>query len=293
MGRQSMTPEGRWLIGPVKNPQLQPFVKWAGGKRQLLKLIRENLPQKFSGYYEPFLGGGAVLFDIQPKRAVVNDINRELITTYEVIRDEVDGLIADLAQHKNDKDYFYALRAVDRQAEYQSWSAVQKASRLIFLNKTCFNGLFRVNSLGQFNVPFGYYKNPSIVNETVLRAVSEYLNTHDIRLLSGDFEQAVSEAKKGDFVYFDHPYDPLSDSASFTGYSLNGFGREQQSRLKLVMDDLTQRGCKVMLSNSSTEFIRNLYRDYEILTVEAKRAINSDADGRGNIDEVIVVNYAR
>lgn len=283
----------RWSIILVKNQQLQPFVKWAGGKRQLLASIREQMPKEFNTYYEPFLGGGALLFAVQPAKAVVNDINAELVATYEVIRDSVDDLIEDLSQHKNDKEYFYALREVDRQADYQSWSPVRKASRLIFLNKTCFNGLFRVNSLGQFNVPFGDYKNPNIVNETVLRAVHHYLQANEIRFLNGDFADAVSQAKQGDLVYFDPPYDPVSDTASFTGYSLDGFGRPEQMRLKTVMDDLTTRGCHVILSNSSTAFICDLYRDYNIVTVAATRAINRDADGRGRVDEVLVMNYGQ
>ncbi len=275
----------------AKNQLLQPFVKWAGGKRQLLEPIKRHIPKNANVYFEPFLGGGAILFGIQPQRAIVNDINAQLVATYEVVRDYVDELIEDLSVHKNEKNYFYALRAVDRQLEYQDWSPVQKASRLIFLNRTCFNGLFRVNSQGHFNVPFGSYKNPNIVNEVVLRAVSQYLRTNDIHFLSGDFSAAVSQAKKGDFVYFDPPYDPVSDTAFFTNYSLHGFGREEQVRLKTVVDDLTKRGCKVLLSNSSTAFIRDLYRDYEIVTVQAKRAINSDVDGRGTVDEVLVMNY--
>lgn len=251
------------------------------------------MPKQFNVYFEPFLGGGAVLFDAQPQKAFVNDINAELVATYQVIRDHVDDLIADLSKHKNEKDYFYALREVDRQPEYQNWSPIQKASRLIFLNKTCFNGLFRVNSLGQFNVPFGHYKNPNIVNEIVLMAVNHYLTNHDVQFLNMDFADAVSEAKQGDLVYLDPPYDPISDTSSFTGYSLDGFGRSEQVRLKTVIDDLTNRGCQVLLSNSSTPFIRDLYRDYNIVTVEAKRAINADADGRGKVDEVLVMNYGQ
>lgn len=281
----------RWSIILGKSRLVQPFVKWAGGKRQLLPSIRRHMPKHFRVYFEPFLGGGAVLFAIQPGQAVVNDVNAELIATYEVIRDAIDELINELTQHQNAKEYFYALREVDRQPAYQTWSPIQKAARLIFLNKTCFNGLFRVNSRGQFNVPFGDYKNPNIVNEGVLRAVNHYFNTSQIQFLHGDFADAVDQAERGDLVYFDPPYDPLSPTASFTGYSLDGFGRAEQTRLKTVMDDLTQRGCQVMLSNSSTPFIRDLYRDYRVVTVEATRAINSDADGRGKVDEVLVMNY--
>lgn len=256
-----------------------------------MESIRNNMPNTFRVYFEPFLGGGAVLFEVQPRKAIVNDINADLITTYHVIREDVEALIADLSQHKNEKEYFYALREVDRQPEYAHWSPVQRASRMIFLNKTCFNGLFRVNSKGQFNVPFGRYKNPKIVNETVLRAVHHYLTTYDIQFVNGDFAEAVSQARKGDFVYLDPPYHPVSDTASFTGYSLDGFGRAEQMRLKRVMDDLTKRECMVLQSNSATPFIRELYQDYKMVTVEAKRAINADADGRGKVDEVLVMNY--
>ncbi len=250
-----------------------------------------HIPHKFNTYFEPFVGGGAVLFDIQPKKAIVNDVNLELIATYKVIRDAVDELIEDLSKHKNEKDYFYTLRELDRMPEYKTWPSVKRASRLIYLNKTCYNGLFRVNHQGQFNVPFGNYKNPNIINEIVLRAVHHYLTTNDVLFHNTDFTEAVVDAKRGDFVYLDPPYDPMSDTADFTGYSLNRFGRDEQIRLKRLVEDLDQRGCKVLLSNSSTEFIRDLYKDYEIVTVKANRAINSDASKRGKIDEVLIMNY--
>ncbi len=274
----------------AKNKLLQPFVKWAGGKRQLLETIRLYIP-KFTTYFEPFVGGGAVLFDIQPKKAVVNDINSELISAYKVIRDDIDELIKHLSAHKNEKEYFYALRELDRTPGYKAWSSVQRASRLIYLNKTCYNGLFRVNNQGQFNVPFGNYKSPNIVNEVVLRAAHHYLSNSEIKFRNTDFAEAVADAKRGDFVYLDPPYDPVSDTAYFTGYSLDGFGREEQARLKRVVDDLDERGCKVLLSNSSTDFIRDLYKGYKIITVKASRAINSDSSRRGKVDEILVMNY--
>ncbi len=277
----------------AKNTCVQPFLKWAGGKRQLLDEIRKYVPKGYNTYYEPFVGGGAVLFSLQPERAVINDINAELIRTYRVIRDDVDTLLEHLARHQNDKEYFYALRALDRTEQFQSLSPAERASRLIYLNKTCYNGLFRVNRQGQFNVPFGGYKNPNIVNEPVLRAVHQYLVENEIDILNTDFVEAVASAKEGDFVYIDPPYDPISSTASFTGYSLDGFGKDEQIRLKKTVDSLTNRGCKVLLSNSATDFIKDLYKDYHIVIVAANRAINSNASKRGKIDEVLVMNYGK
>ena len=186
---------------------IQPFLKWAGGKRQLLKEIEKYIPElrEITTYYEPFLGGAAVLFNLQPKKAVINDYNIDLINTYEIVRDNVDELIEDLRKHKNTSDYFYEIRSWDREPGFEDLSKIKKASRLIYLNKTCYNGLFRVNSNGEFNTPFGKYKNPNIVNEDVLRAVSKYLKKNDIRFLNGDFEEALKNMRKGAFVYFDPP----------------------------------------------------------------------------------------
>ncbi|CEE01693.1 Modification methylase DpnIIA [Caldibacillus thermoamylovorans] len=276
----------------TKSKVIQPFLKWAGGKRQLLPEIRKYVPKRMGTYYEPFLGGAAVLFDLQPKKAVINDINSELINTYFVIKNNVEDLIEDLKKHENTSDYYYKIRDLDRDKnQFSKLSDVEKASRLIYLNKTCFNGLFRVNSQGQFNVPFGRYKNPNIVNEFVLRAVSHYLNNNEVEILNVDFADAVSCAKKGDFVYFDSPYDPVSDTASFTGYTLDGFNKDEQIRLRDLFVDLDKRGCKVLLSNSATDFIKDLYKDYHIEIVSATRNINSIASKRGKIDEVLVMNY--
>lgn len=274
-----------------KNKLVQPFLKWAGGKRQLLPEIRNSLPKSYGRYFEPFLGGGAVLFDIQPKKAVVNDINAESINVYRVIKDNVDGLIEDLKTHKNEAEYFYNIRELDRNPDFDQLPPLRRASRIIYLNKTCYNGLFRVNSQGQFNVPFGRYKNPNVVNEIVLRAVSRYLNDNDIEILKTDFEKSVNSIKKNDFVYFDPPYDPVSDSSSFTGYTLNGFDKDEQNRLKNLCDKLNDKGCKFLVSNSSTPFVHDIYKDYKIATVGATRAINSMASGRGRIDEVLIRNY--
>jgi DNA adenine methylase len=269
-----------------------PVVKWVGGKRQLLEAIQKHVPKRFNTYYEPFVGGGAVLFELQPKKAIVNDINSELINLYQVIKKNVDALITDLGKHQNDAGYFYHIRELDRDKQkYHSLTPVEKASRLIYLNKTCYNGLFRVNRAGEFNTPFGAYKNPKIVNAVALKAVSAYFNRSDITLCNIDFETVLQTAQKGDFVYLDPPYDPVSDTASFTGYDKGGFGRREQLRLKQVCDELTQRKVQFLLSNSATPFIKELYCSYSIEIIQAKRAINSDPDKRGAIDEVLVRNY--
>ena len=239
----------------VKNKLVIPFVKWVGGKRQLLDEIIPLLPKHFTTYCEPFLGGGAVLFSIQPSKAIVSDLNINLITAYEVIRDDVEALIESLKKHENTTEYFYAVRDMDRdKTSYQALSRIEKASRLIYLNKTCFNGLFRVNSSGEFNSPFGHYKNPNIVNEPVLRAVSKYFNASSITFYSEDFSETLSRIGKGGFVYLDPPYDPISDTASFTGYNKGGFNRDEQIRLKRCCDELTQRGIKFLLSNSAYRY---------------------------------------
>lgn len=275
----------------VTNKLVRPFLKWAGGKRQLIPEITANyLPAKYNTYYEPFLGGGAIFFELQSKEAVVNDSNSELINCYKVIRDSLDELMEDLKRHENNEDYYYNIRDWDRKKNYDSKTAVERASRIIFLNKTCYNGLFRVNSHGEFNVPFGRYKKPNILDEEVLKAVSYYLNNNDIKLLNGDFEDAVKDAKAGDFVYFDPPYDPISNTASFTGYDMNGFNKDEQIRLKNTVDNLNKRGCQVLLSNADTDFIVDLYKDYQIEKVYATRAINSNALKRGKVQEVLVMN---
>ncbi len=277
-----------------KHPLAAPVVKWAGGKRQLLEDIAAHLPHKYFTYYEPFLGGGAVFFELQPQKAVVNDINGELINVYNVIRDNIEDLIADLKKHKNEADYFYKIREMDRNREkYNKLSDVEKASRILYLNKTCYNGLFRVNQQGEFNAPFGRYKNPNIVNEEVLRAVNNYFNKAEITFKCGDFIEAVQGIRKGDFVYFDPPYDPISDSANFTGYNRNGFSRREQIRLKRLCDQLDRKSINFLLSNSATEFILDLYKDYNITIVQAKRAINSKGNKRGSVDEVLVRNYTK
>jgi len=275
----------------VKNKLIKPFLKWAGGKRYLLSEIHKRVPS-FTNYYEPFLGGGAVVFSLQPKKAILNDLNSEIINVYDVVKTDVEKLIKELKKHKNESDYFYKIRELDRDEDkFSKLNEIQKAARVIFLNKTCFNGLFRVNSQGQFNAPFGRYKNPNYINAEVLRAISKFLNENDITITNQSFEKLLPKIKKGSFVYLDPPYDPVSNTASFTGYSLDGFDRADQIKLKEFCDKLDSKGVKFLLSNSATKFIKDLYKDYTIEIVKVPRSINSDATKRGKVDEVLVRNY--
>ena len=276
----------------MKNKLVAPVLKWVGGKRQLLDVLEPLLPDKFTAYCEPFVGGGAMLFGLQPKTAYVNDINQELIRVYEVIKNDVEALIDALEGFKNESDYFYGVRDWDRDKEkYAALPDVKKAARILYLNKTCYNGLFRVNNAGEFNTPFGNYQNPNIVNAPTLRAVSAYLNAASVRLTCEDYAKALRALPESAFAYLDPPYDPVSDTASFTGYAKGGFSRDEQIRLRESCDELHRRGIKFMLSNSATDFIKEQYAAYNITIVQAKRAINSDATKRGQVDEVVVRNY--
>lgn len=277
----------------MDNP-IFPIVKWVGGKRQLLNHIHLLLPEKFSCYCEPFLGGGAVLFSIKPSVAIVNDLNGELINLYQVVRDNLEALIFDLKKHQNTIEYFYMLRDLDRNCDsYDSMTDVERASRFLYLNKTCFNGLFRVNSLGQFNAPFGYYKNPNIVNEIGLKLVHDYIIKSDIMFYAKDFADVLQLLPDDSFVYLDPPYDPISKTSNFTYYCKTGFDRKDQIRLKECCDDLTKRNIKFMLSNSSTSFIQDLYSDYNMVILPARRSVNSVSDKRGYVNEILIRNYIK
>jgi DNA adenine methylase len=270
-------------------------LKWAGGKRQLLPAIQECLPADIDSYtyYEPFVGAGAVFFALRPKKAVINDVNTQLIMTYTVIKEHVEALIALLSdyQRKHTRDYFYQTRNLDREPRtFERMSDTEKAARLIFLNKTCFNGLYRVNSQGLFNVPYGSYKNPAVCEASLLRSVSAYLNANAVSITNSDFEPAVAGADERSFLYFDPPYHS-PDNTNFTGYHAAGFGEAEQERLRSVFVSMTKLGAKCLLSNSDTDFIRKLYKGYEILPVRAKRAINSNARGRGCVNEVLIKNW--
>ena len=267
-----------------------PFLKWAGGKRQLISQISKYFPRNFNKYIEPFIGGGAVLFYLRPNFSIIMDINKELINCYKVIKNNVKELIELLKTHKNDRDYYYNIRALDRDDEkFIKLSDIEKASRMIYLNRCCYNGLYRVNSKGQFNVPFGKYKNPNFCDEENLLAVNKILQ--NIKIIHGSFELCLDYAEKDDFVYFDPPYYPISKTSSFTSYTKESFGQDSQKRLYNVFKSLNQRGCKLMLSNSFNEYIKNLYQEFRIITLDARRAINCNAAKRGNINVLLILNY--
>ena len=277
------------IKGIERNVRAKPFVKWVGGKTQLLPELTARIPDNFSRYFEPFVGGGALFFYLQPEQSILIDINEELTNTYRVIKEKTEELIAALKQHTYEKDYYYRVRNIDRTNEYKNWSDVQRASRLIYLNKSCFNGLYRVNSKGEFNTPFGRYKNPRIVDEANLRAASIALQKAQI--ITGSFLEVESMINRDDFVYFDPPYAPLNATSNFTGYSQEGFDGELQEELRNLCDRLNQRGIRFMVSNSSAPLILDLYQNYQIDFVYATRAINSKGHKRGKIPEVIVSNY--
>lgn len=266
-----------------------PIVKWVGGKRQLMFELLKNMPKDYNRYFEPFIGGGALFFELKPNNAYISDMNEELINLYQVVRDNVDELITDLQKHDISKEYFMEIRNIDRTEEYQNWSDIKKASRFIYLNRTCFNGMYRVNSKGEFNVPFGHYKNPRILDENNLINCSHLLQRTEIK--QADFSEVLKKVKKGDFVYFDPPYVPLSETSSFTSYTKDGFDIDMQFKLRDVCNELDSMGVKFLLSNSDTKLVNELYENYNIKNVFASRQINANADGRGKITEVLVRNY--
>jgi len=267
-----------------------PFLKWAGGKRSLLVQFDAYLPNKFNKYIEPFVGGGSVFFYLLPEKAILMDKNDELINCYEVIQNNVEALISSLKRHRYEKNYFYKIRNVDRNPEdFSQWTNIERASRTIYVNKCCYNGLYRVNSKGEFNVPFGLHKNPNFCDERNLKAVNQILK--NVKFVKSSFEKCLDFAEENDFVYFDPPYQPLSETANFTSYTKEGFTKEAQIQLGEVFRELDRKGCKVMLSNSYNKIILELYQKFRIITVNAKRSINSDATKRGEIKEVLILNY--
>lgn len=272
---------------------MRPVLKWAGGKRQLLEEIEKRLPERIPYYVEPFVGGGAVLLDRQAQYARINDCNKELINVYRVIRDTPDALIEELKHHekKNDEsgsEWFYSVRGMDRTPEFENLSDVKRAARIIYLNKTCYNGLFRVNSAGQLNVPYGRYKHPDIVNEVGIRALHEYFRNADIEMRDGDFADCLTDLPEGAFVYLDPPYMPVTATSSFTSYTKGGFGYDEQVRLRDECVRLREQGIHFLQSNSDCEEIRELYKNFRIETVDAKRFINSRSDRRGTVKEVLI-----
>ena len=277
----------------MSNSSIAPFVKWAGGKRQLIPQIRERMPEKYNDYYEPFVGGGAVMFDLLPANAQINDINKALINTYRTICNESDAFLKEVNRLDNDmwedgKKYYYSIREHYNDKLMRSEYDVELAALFVFINKHCFNGLYRVNGKGLFNVPYNNSRRVS-VDENVIIATSEYLR--GVTIIDGDFEQACKNAKKGDFVFIDSPYAPLNPT-SFESYTKEGFDIESHKRLAKLYDELTARGCYCMLTNHNTELINELYgnKDYKIDVVSVKRMINSDASNRVG-EEVIICNY--
>lgn len=271
---------------------MEPVLKWAGGKRQLLKELEQVIHKEdLEGhtYFEPFVGGGALLLKLMPKKAVINDINKELVLLYGVIRDKPDELIAKLEEFKADyPDNYENIRALDRELDFAEMSPIVRAARLIYLNKTCYNGLYRVNSQGYFNVPKGRYRNPNIVNQSRIKKLSDYLRNNQIKITNLDFEEAVKTAKRGDFVYFDPPYD--YEAAGFTTYSSDGFTKKDLKRLKITCDKLIAKGCNVTVSNNATQFVKGLFTEpfYTITEVPANRFINCDGTKRTHVMEVII-----
>ncbi|MCM1261133.1 MAG: Dam family site-specific DNA-(adenine-N6)-methyltransferase [Butyrivibrio sp.] len=272
---------------------IAPFVKWAGGKRQLLDRISERMPKSFNNYFEPFIGGGAVLFELQPQKAVINDINSALINAYKIICDKPQDFIREIKKLDSEmwedgKKYYYSLRDHYNDKLMKEEFDVELAALFVFINKHCFNGLYRVNGKGVFNVPYNNSRGET-VNDTSILETSEYLK--NVEILTGDFEEACRGAKKGDFIFFDSPYAPLNPT-SFESYTKEGFDVESHKRLACLFDELTKRGCFCMLTNHNTEFINELYgnKGYKIDVVSVKRSINSDASKRTG-EEVIIYNY--
>jgi len=274
----------------------KPFVKWAGGKRQLIPILNENLPKTFGTYFEPFLGGGALLFHMLIERngqkCSISDLNSDLVLSYTTIRDRAESLINSLKNHeknyqKDSKSYYYSIR------ESNPRSQIEKTSRLIFLNRTCFNGLYRVNSKGKFNVPLGKYANPKIVNEDNLRSVSNILQSSRVDIKCRDFEAILSDAKKDDLVYFDPPYQPVSDTANFTGYTNKDFTYDDLARLAELCMKLNSKGCRVLLSNSNSKEVTDMFstKPWKVNKIKANRSINSNSKKRTGHFELLIKNY--
>ena len=272
----------------------KPFVKWAGGKRQIIDKLKKLIPDEFNTYYEPFIGGGALFFEISPKTAIINDSNKELMNVYEILRDEKKFekmcRLLNKYERKHSEKFYYEIRNIDRnKKKFNKLKDFKRAARTIYLNKACFNGLYRVNRKNEFNVPFGKKTKVNTYEGNNLTIINDYLKSNDIILSNIDFEESVNTAKKGDFIYFDPPYD--SDTSTFNSYTEDGFGKDEQRRLAKVYKELDKKGCYIMLSNHNTSLVQELYKDYNIHIIEAKRNINSNGKKRGKVEEVIITNY--
>lgn len=274
---------------------LQPFTKWTGGKRQLLPIIKSLMPDNYNNYFEPFVGGGALFFELSPDKAVINDFNNELINCYRQIKKYPQKLIELLTKHQenNSKEYYLKLRSADRDNRIDKITNVERAARIMYMLRVDFNGLYRVNSKNQFNVPYGRYKNPKIVDSDLILSISQYLNSNNIKILTGDFEKAIQDVTVGDFVYFDPPYIPLSETSAFTSYTHEGFTYEDQLRLRDCFKKLDEKGAFLMLSNSSSPLVEELYKDFNIHKVEVTRTNGAKTSSRGKISEIIVTNYVK
>ena len=279
----------------VKNMCMSPVVKWAGGKRQILEKLKANLPEKFNNYFEPFIGGGALLFDLAPKNATINDVNQELLAIYTCLKDDelYRLMLEELDKHEKNhsEEYYYHVREWDRDPRFELEPLWKRAARAIYLNKSCFNGLYRVNAKGYFNVPSAKKEHVVTYSKANMEDIHESFKDDNVTILSGDFVEATRNAHEGDFVYFDPPYDSWEDKESFTAYSKFDFNKDDQRRLADCFKDLTNRGVKCMLSNHNTAYINELYNGFNIQIIKAKRMINANAAGRGAVEEVIITNY--
>lgn len=277
------------------NLSLSPFVKWAGGKRQIKEIIIKMIPKEFNTYFEPFLGGGAIFFELKPKKAYINDINKNLMDIYSCFTNEnyFNNLVDELnkLEKLHSEKTYYEIRSMDKDHRFNLLPIWVKAGRTIYLNKSCFNGLYRVNSKGFFNVPFGKKEKVTLYSKENFDNIKKYFANNEIKIYSENYIDIVSNAKENDFIYFDPPYDNLDDKNSFTTYTEYDFNKEDQVKLSNVFKELDKRNVKLMLSNHNTKLIRELYKDYKITIVKAKRMINSNASKRGKIEEVIITNY--
>ncbi|MGI6710227.1 MAG: Dam family site-specific DNA-(adenine-N6)-methyltransferase [Bacilli bacterium] len=292
---EALNVEIKDLMNISNEKKMRPFVKWAGGKTQILSKICELMPNEFETYFEPFVGGGALFLYLAPEKAYINDSNSELMGAYECLKDlnKYTKLLKILEEHEvnHSEEYYYEIRALDRNDDFEKMPVYERAARMIYLNKACYNGLYRVNSKGYFNVPSGRKTNVNTYDRDNMLLLRNYFLNNDINILNTDFEEAVKSAKEGDFVYFDPPYDTLDEKDTFTSYSKDSFGKEAQTRLARVYQELSDKGVKVMLSNHNTRYINELYKEFNKTIIKAKRMINSNADGRGEVEEIIITNY--
>jgi DNA adenine methylase len=276
--------------------ELRPLLKWAGGKRQVLPAIRPIIPPSFKRYLEPFLGGGAVFFDLLPKRVIINDLNAELMSMYRVVRDNPSELIGLLSSMANTSNSYYEIRSWDRNPDYlESFSSIERAARTIYLNRTGYNGLYRVNARNQYNVPFGKYRNPKVCDSELILMMSNYLSSRNIKITSEDFRQNISRASEGDFLYVDPPYAPLDNANStFTNYTAGGFSQQDLVDLKDSLDVASKKGACWILSNVKSRTTSRMFtsKKYSVIEIRVSRPINSNADRRGHVPEILVMTKA-